>query len=171
VYILDKLDWKFVNEIIWRIGWVSGYKTQANKLIRNHDTIFYYSKGKNFTFNKEFIPYATDYTRRDGKKPTGKGYPLEDTWNCCKADSLNSIAIVSFSKEKIGYPTQKPLALMERIIKASSNEGDIVLDAFCGGGTTLVAAQRLNRRFIGIDQSVMAITVSRGRIEKSLEEN
>jgi SAM-dependent methyltransferase len=70
------------------------------------------------------------------------------------------------SKERIGYPTQKPLALLDRIIKASSNEGDIVLDAFCGGGTTLVAAQRLGRKFIGIDQSVRAIAVSRARLER-----
>jgi DNA modification methylase len=71
-------------------------------------------------------------------------------------------------KERIGYPTQKPLALMDRIIKASSNEGDVVLDAFCGGGTTLVAAQRLGRKFIGIDQSEQAIAVSRARLENDL---
>ncbi len=69
-------------------------------------------------------------------------------------------------KEEIGYPTQKPEKLLERIIKASSNEGDLVLDPFAGGGTTLVVADKLNRRWIGIDQSVQAIKVSEMRLEK-----
>jgi DNA modification methylase len=72
--------------------------------------------------------------------------------------------VASQSKERIGYPTQKPLALLERIIKISSNEGDVVLDAFCGSGTTLVAARRLGRKFIGIDQSERAIAISRTRL-------
>ena len=72
-------------------------------------------------------------------------------------------------KERIGYPTQKPEALMERIIKASSNPGDIVLDAFCGGGTTPAVARRLGRKFIGIDQSVRAIAVSKARLEKQTD--
>ena len=78
--------------------------------------------------------------------------------------SLNSVA-----KERIGYPTQKPEALMERIIKASSNPGDVVLDAFCGGGTTPAVARRLGRKFIGIDQSVRAIAVSKARLEKQTD--
>jgi SAM-dependent methyltransferase len=82
-------------------------------------------------------------------------------------DDVWDIPIVR-GKEAIGYPTQKPLALMERIIKATSNENDVVLDAFCGGGTTLVAAAKLNRRFIGIDQSVQAIKVSQARLENTL---
>jgi hypothetical protein len=68
--------------------------------------------------------------------------------------------------EIIGYPTQKPEALLERIIKASSNEGDVVLDAFVGGGTTVAVADRLNRKWIGIDQSVQAIKVSEARLDK-----
>jgi len=72
--------------------------------------------------------------------------------------------INAMSKERIGYPTQKPEALLERIIKASSNEGDVVLDCFCGGGTTIAVADRLNRKWIGIDQSVQAIKVSEQRI-------
>jgi site-specific DNA-methyltransferase (adenine-specific) len=87
-----------------------------------------------------------------------KGTLLGNLWN-------DVPPIASKSKERIGYPTQKPLALLDRIIKASSNEGDVVLDAFCGGGTTLVAAQRLGRKFIGIDQSEQAIAISRKRLE------
>ncbi len=72
----------------------------------------------------------------------------------------------SQAKERIGYPTQKPEALLERIIKASSNEGDVVLDCFLGGGTTVAVADRLGRNWIGIDQSVQAIKVSEFRLNR-----
>ena len=149
----------FRNEIVWRIGWVSGFKTQKRGWIRNHDILLYYtmSKKANERFNKEYIPYPDGYTRRDGDKPTGKGIPIEDTWNCSEKDILDSIMIKSFSVEKLGYPTQKPRSLLERIIKASSNPGDIVLDPFAGCGTTIDAAQRLGRRWIGVDISSFAI--------------
>ena len=70
-------------------------------------------------------------------------------------------------KERLGYPTQKPLSLLERIIQASSNEGDIVLDAFCGCGTTIDAAERLNRKWIGIDVSIHAVYLIKKRLESS----
>lgn len=158
---------RFRNEIVWRIGWVSGYKTQKKGWIRNHDTLLYYTKSDTATFNKEYIPYPEGYARRDGQKPTGKGVPIEDTWNCSRADELNSIMIMSFSQEKIGYPTQKPEKLLERIIKASSNKGDVVLDPFCGCGTTVAVAQRLGRRWIGIDITYLAIDVIAKRLEAS----
>lgn len=69
--------------------------------------------------------------------------------------------------ERLGYPTQKPEALLERIIHSSSNEGDLVLDPFCGSGTTLVVAQRLNRRWIGIDSSPLAVSLAKHRLEES----
>ena len=143
----------FRNEIVWRIGWVSGYKTQKRGWIRNHDILLYYAMSNEAAdaFNKEFLPYPDGYRRRDGKLPKGKGVPIEDTWNCNPADSLDSIMIKSFSKEKTGYATQKPLALYERIIRASSNPGEFVLDPFCGCATTLVAAERLGRQWAGID--------------------
>ena len=71
------------------------------------------------------------------------------------------------AEERIGYPTQKPLALLERIIKASSNEGDVVLDPFCGCGTAVVAAQKLNRKWIGIDITHLAINLMRNRLKDS----
>ena len=143
----------FRNEIVWRIGWVSGYKTQKRGWIRNHDTLLYYvmSDKANQRFNKEYLPYPPGYLRRDGNPPKGKGIPIEDTWNCSAGDILDSIMIKSFSTEKTGYPTQKPLALYERIIKASSNPGDMVLDPFCGCATTPVAAERLGRQWVGMD--------------------
>ena len=154
----------FQRDIIWRIGWVSGYKTKANNWIRNHDNILYYTKSSKFTFNKEYILYPADYVRRDGKKPTGIGIPIEDTWNCSNLDTLNSIQIMSFSKEKIGYDTQKPKALIERIIKASSNEGDTVADYYLGSGTTAVVCKELNRNFIGCDINPKAIELTKTRL-------
>ena len=156
----------FRNEIVWRIGWVSGYKSQKKGWIRNHDILLYYLKSPKATsyFNKEYILYTHDYVRRDGKRPTGKGIAIEDTWNCSSADILDSMMIKSFSTEKLGYPTQKPLALLERIIRASSHEGDVVLDPFCGCGTTIHAAQNLGRYWIGIDVCVNACKVIEERI-------
>ena len=158
----------FRNEIIWRIGWVSGYKTQKRGWIRNHDVILYYVKTSEAVnaFNKEYIPYPQGYVRRDGQPPKGKGVPMEDTWNCSAADVLNSIMIMSFSGEKRGYPTQKPVALLERIIKASSPPQGLVLDPFCGCGTTLHAAEKHGRQWIGVDISKFSVGLMRDRILK-----
>lgn len=87
------------------------------------------------------------------------GVPLQDLWS--DVDPINARAA-----ERLGYPTQKPLALLERIIEASSNPGDVVLDPFCGCGTTIDAAQRLGRRWIGIDVTEVAIRIIRDRLEK-----
>jgi site-specific DNA-methyltransferase (adenine-specific)/adenine-specific DNA-methyltransferase len=164
--VLDEVfgEHNFQREIVWRIGWVSGFKTQAKNWIRNHDVILFYTRGAQFIFNKIYIPYPDDYVRRDGSPPTGSGYPLEDTWNCSDIDRLDSIQIMSFSGEKMGFPTQKNENLLERIIRASSNEGDIVLDAFVGSGTTLAVAEKLGRRWIGIDSSKLAIYISQRRL-------
>lgn len=186
VHILDKIfgDKNFVNEIIWCYS--VGGKSKRN-FARKHDSIFFYSKTNNYYFNGT----ASGALRNTGKrswggkirkdsqghlyqdkvvKATGKHYIYyldepkipEDWWI-----DINSLQ--SQSKERIGYPTQKPEALLERIIKASSNPGDVVLDAFCGGGTTPAVARRLGRKFIGIDQSVRAIAVSNARMEKQTD--
>ena len=154
----------FRNEIVWRIGWVSGYKTQKEGWIRNHDLILYYTQTEVSTFNKEFIPYPKGYTRRDGKRPTGSGMPIEDTWNCNQVDIMDSIMIKSFSTEKRGFPTQKNENLLERTIKASSNEGDLVLDCFAGSGTTAAVAEKLGRRWIAADMGRFAISTTRKRL-------
>ena len=153
----------FRNEIVWRIGWVSGFKTKAYRWIRNHDVILYYSMSNTCVFNKEYLPYADGYTRR-GEQTTGKGLAIEDTWNCSEHDKMESILIQSWYKERNGYPTQKPLKLYSRIIKASSNQGDVVLDPFCGSGTTLEAAKLLGRRWIGIDMNPEAIEITSKRL-------
>ncbi len=161
----------FRNEIVWRIGWVSGFKTQKRGWIRNHDILLYYVKSEAAAkrFNKEYLPYPPDYVRRDGKKPTGKGFPIEDTWNCSTGDILDSIMIKSFSSEKSGYPTQKPIALYRRMIEASSNPGEVVLDPFCGCATTLIAAEQAGRQWIGIDLWDEALGVVRDRVEKECQ--
>jgi len=144
----------FQREIIWRIGWISGYKSAGNNWVRNHDSILFYSRNKNnLDFYKRYIPYSKNYTRRDGSKPDGEGYPYEDTWNCNELDQLNSIAIISFSKEKVGnFKGQKNEALIQRILEAHTKREDIVLDFFSGTGTTASVAQKMGRRWIMVEQ-------------------
>ncbi|EQB68028.1 MAG: hypothetical protein AMDU5_GPLC00018G0005 [Thermoplasmatales archaeon Gpl] len=158
--VLDEVfrSGKFQREIIWRIGWISGYKSKASNWIRNHDVILYYTKNPNdFIFNKQYIKYPKGYKRRDGVEPEGEGYPIEDTWDSNEIDQMPSIQIMSLSKEKTGFPTQKNENLLERIIRASSNQGDIVLDCFAGSGTTGAVAEKLNRRWVMVDSSKLAI--------------
>jgi site-specific DNA-methyltransferase (adenine-specific) len=88
------------------------------------------------------------------------GVPVQNLWDDVPA--LNNR-----SREMLGYPTQKPLALLERVITASSNEGDVVLDPFCGCGTTVDAAQALNRRWIGIDITHLAISLMKHRLTRT----
>jgi len=162
----------FQREVVWRIGWISGYKSAAKNWIRNHDTILFYVKNPgDFVFNKEYVPYPADYERRGGQKPTGQGYPIEDVWNAnpfefalTGEDSLDSIQIKSFSTEKTGYGTQKNESVLRRIVTASSNPGDLIADFFCGSGTAMAVAEKTGRRWIGCDLGRWAIHVSRKRL-------
>lgn len=147
----------FVREIIWRIGWVSGFKSVANNWVRNHDTILYYARNRDrVLFNKKYIPYPPDYERWGGR-PKGRGLAIEDVWGVFPGEGVTSLQVVSYSGENTDYPTQKPEGLLLRILEASSNEGDIVLDAFAGSGTTLAVAEKVGRRWIGIDCGKLAI--------------
>ena len=161
----------FQREIIWRIGWVSGFKTADKNWIRNHDTILFYSKNKDhLDFYKKYIPYSKNYVRRDGSKPEGEGYPYEDTWNCSDLDQLHSIAIVSFTKEKVGdFKGQKNESLIKRIVDAHTKEGDIVLDFFSGTGTTASVAHKLKRQWITVEQIDEQIDKQIGRLKKVLK--
>ncbi|KAA3615634.1 MAG: site-specific DNA-methyltransferase [Calditrichaeota bacterium] len=87
-----------------------------------------------------------------------EGTPVDDTW-------IDILPVQSQSGELLGYPTQKPLSLLERILKASSNEGDVVLDPFCGCGTTIAAAQKLNRKWLGIDITHLSIALQKYRLK------
>jgi hypothetical protein len=100
----------------------------------------------------------TGYPRQKFYLDESKGVPLQDVWT-----DIRSLS--GAHRERLGYPTQKPLALLERIIRSSSNPGDVVLDPFCGCGTTVIAAQTLARRWIGIDITYIAVDLMRRRLE------
>jgi len=130
-------------------------------------------KGRYWAYSKEnmenFYREGLLYFPKNNGTPSFKRYldtmpgaPLQDVW-----DDIN--VLPSLSKERIGYPTQKPEALLERIIKMASNEGDIVLDPFAGGGTTIAVAEKWGRRWIGIDQSPMAVKVTEFRLQKQAD--
>lgn len=165
----------FQREIIWRIGWLSGYKTKDKNWIRNHDTILYYSKNyQHLTFNKYYIE------KSDFKKiATGPAerYPIEDVWNGNEYDDLNSIAIVSFSGETVSkmlnpddeVKGQKSEKLLERIIKAHTNEADIVMDFFGGSGTTAAVAQKMKRQFIVCEQLDKHVDIMLRRQKKVIQ--
>lgn len=160
----------FQREIIWRIGWVSGYKTKINNWIRNHDTILFYSKNADLMeFNKKYIPYPEGYVRRDGNPPDGKGFPVEDTWNCSENDILNSIQLESFNTEKTGFITQKNENLIQRIVEASSNKDEYVMDFCLGAGTTAAVCHKLNRKYIGIEQMEDQIITIIDRLKKVVD--
>ncbi len=154
----------FRREVVWRSGWVSGFKTKTRNWIRNHDVLLYYLKDRkaDWTFNKDkaYRPHAEGYERRGGGE-NPKGVAIDDVWD---EVPLYSPWIKSFSQEKLGYATQKPKALLERIIDVSSNPGDTVLDPFCGCGTTIDAAQELGRNWIGIDITHLAVNLIRYRL-------
>ena len=165
----------FQREIIWRIGWLSGYKTADNNWIRNHDTILFYSKDANsLIFNKYYIP-KSEY--KDIAKGSSERYPIEDVWNGNEYDDLNSIAIVSYSGETVSkmlnsedeVKGQKSEKLIERIIRAHTTEGDIVLDFFCGTGTTGAVAMKMKRKFILIEQLDKHVDISLRRVTKVIE--
>lgn len=159
----------FVTEIIWRIGWVSGFKSRAARFIRNHETIYHHGRSPRPFFVKRWLPHPPGYERRgsDGP-PKGPGYPLEDTWNCGPLDRLDSIQLKSFSKEKVGRRelTQKNEDLLERVVLSSSREGDLVLDPFLGSGTTAAAAHKLGRRWVGLELGATQAAHARPRLAR-----
>ncbi|MFA5748397.1 MAG: site-specific DNA-methyltransferase, partial [Candidatus Absconditabacterales bacterium] len=159
--ILDEIfgEYNFRNHIARGYQWGGVGKTQfANK----HDDILRYTKSGKRTFNEKEMrePYKTKDTRRHNNED---GKLLRDIWD--DIPIINTIA-----KERNGYPTQKPEQLLERIIKASSNKGDIVLDAFAGSGTTFAVAEKLGRKRIGIDCGKLAIYTIQNRLMNLGEE-
>ncbi len=167
----------FQREVIWNLPGISGYKSLLNGYVRGHESILYYSKSEKIKFNKEYLPYddkqlkrfsSLDETGRRYKSITktrriyldeAKGVPVSDVWS-----DIATFQTIVNSPEIVDYPTQKPEALLERIIKASSNEGDLVADFFCGSGTTGAVAEKLGRRWIMADLGRFAIHTSRKRL-------
>lgn len=181
--ILDKVfgSDNFRSEIIWT------YRRWSNSrrgLLPAHQNILYYTKSSKFMFNTIYTEYSPStnidqilqqrerdadgksvYKRdSDGRtiaNGSKRGVPLGDVWDI---PYLNPKA-----RERVGYPTQKPILLLEKIISISSNPGDTVLDPFCGSGTTLVAAKLLGRKYMGIDTSCDACELSQSRLENPVK--
>ena len=175
--LLDDIFGKenFRNEIVWKY---TGSLQPKRDFARKHDIIYRYSKSDDLTYNPVYVPYSEGtinrfdhedengrfkITYRDGKEYKTymkEGKPIEDVW----IDDIQDIPIImKNAKENTGYSTQKPEVLLERIIKASSNEGDLVCDFFGGSGTTAAVAERLGRRWITCDIGKPASLVMRKR--------
>ncbi|MBT9165025.1 MAG: DNA adenine methyltransferase YhdJ [candidate division WS2 bacterium] len=168
--MLDEIfsERNFQNEIIW------SYKTgglSEKRWARKHDTILFYTKQDNFVFNviKE-KSYLDDTFFKPWQKKSKELGIQQDNKGMFRLVSPRDVWDINVlhphSDERLGYPTQKPEALLERIIKASSNEGDLVLDPFCGCGTAMAVAHRLKRKWVGIDISPTAIGLVEERLEK-----
>ncbi len=170
----------FQREIIWGFENISGFKSIANNWIRAHDTVLFYTKGKDFSFSKQFNKYSEKYlknfdkTDEDGRKywqwsknvrryldEIKEGIPVGDVWDIKYENNMSAF--------RTNYPTQKPEALLERIIQASSNEGDIVADFFVGSGTTSAVAQKLGRRWIACDINLGAIQTTAKRLNQIIQ--
>ena len=144
---------KLINEIIWGFQWGGVGK---NEFAKKHANIYWYSKSSNWIFNDQEM--REDYKTADERWHNHKeGKLLRDLWD-------DIPVINTMSTERTGYPTQKPEALLERIIKASSIEGDIVLDCFAGSGTTAAVAEKLGRRWISCDVGKLSIYTQQKRL-------
>lgn len=137
---------RFVNHLIW---WYGLGGSSPRRFARKHDDILFYARSERYHFDPPRVPATSNRMRGQLKKAT---------------DVLAIPAINNQAKERTGYPTQKPLALLELLIRACSPPNGIVLDPFCGSGTTCVAARKLGRRSIGIDISADAVHVAQQRL-------
>ena len=178
----------FRNEIVWRK--YGGHKNTARvRFTTEHDTLLFYSMSNKYTFNQVFRPLSEQtikgeykYIDEDGRRysiPRGRKF-RQGVVKRVYLDTHPGVAIGNLwtekeltmqgkDNERTGYPTQKPLALLDRIIKASSNEGNMVLDPFCGCATACVAAERLHRHWVGIDISPSAEDITKLRLTEEAE--
>ncbi len=169
--VLDDLFGRsnFMNEIVWhyRTGGLS-----RGWFARKHDTILVYARrlGKHRFHVLRQGEYRTDGLKRDSQgrpyKSTKKGRLYFSAEGPALTDVWDVPFLSTVSKERVGWPTQKPQALLERIIRASSNPGDLVADFFCGSGTTLAAAQVLGRQWLGCDVSPEAVRIAQRRLSR-----
>lgn len=146
---------RFLNEIIWAYDYGG---RPRDKWPRKHDNILWYAKGREWVFNRDEIdriPYMAPGLVGAEKAARGK-LPTDVWW---------FTIVPTNSRERTGYPTQKPERLLERIVRASSRPGDLVMDFFAGSGTTGVVAKRLGRRWLLVDESEEAVRISERRLE------
>jgi site-specific DNA-methyltransferase (adenine-specific) len=153
----------FRNEIVWC------YKTGGashRHFSKKHDLLFFYTKGDQYTFHalkeKSYMMHRYGFKKSEFLRDERGEY----TWVYMK-DVWDIPALGAADGQRLGYPTQKPEALLERIIRASSDEGELVLDPFCGSGTTLATAQRLGRGWIGIESNYLGIAYQRYRLAQA----
>jgi site-specific DNA-methyltransferase (adenine-specific) len=167
----------FRNEVIWRYR---RWPAKSRRFQRMHDVLLFYtarpaashtfnvlygyerlaeSTLKTFGTRKQQADFSSGHRKPSTVDEETKGPPLSDVWEIG--------VIAPISKERLGYPTQKPLELLDRVIRASSNPGDLVLDPFCGCGTTIEASERLGRRWIGIDIASAAIEIIEERFRRA----
>jgi DNA modification methylase len=135
----------FVNHLIWRYG-LGG--SSPRRFARKHDDILFYAKGPAYHFQPPRVPATSNRMRGQFKKAT---------------DVLDIPSINNMSSERVGFPTQKPLQLLQLLVNACCPPSGIVLDPFSGSGTTLVAAAKSGRPFIGIDRDERAVAIARNR--------
>ena len=166
------------NELVW--GYPPGGKAPKRAFHRKHDTLLFYARGSENRFEHQYRPLSesqrakfskVDENGRRFKQYRGhqrtyldnvKGSPVPDWW--ADVPSLGQ----TLGRERVGYPTQKPLALLDRIIRASTHESDLVLDPFCGCATACVSAERLGRQWVGIDLSEQAAKLVNRRLRAEL---
>jgi site-specific DNA-methyltransferase (adenine-specific) len=151
---------RFLNEIVWSYDF--GGRAR-DRWPRKHDTLYWYAKGDRWTFNRDDIdrlPYMAPSLVGPEKAAFGK-LPTDVWW---------FTIVPTNGSERTGYPTQKPERLLERILRASSNPGDYVVDFFAGSGTTGVVAARLGRRFLLVDSSPEAVRIARERLSRAPSE-
>ena len=153
-----------------RLCGITKQGVSKRRFARKHDTVILYSKSKDYAFNPDAVkvPRSKKSLER-AKNPKGARIATDNTEKLAMDVWIDIPAMNPMAKERTGYPTQKPLALLERIIKASSNEGDMVLDPFCGCATACVAAERLQRHWIGIDISPSAEDITKLRLTEEVD--
>jgi len=164
----------FKNEIIWCY---TAPSKVASYFPRKHDVIFFYTKSDppKMNFDEIRVPYSKESLSRAERNVTKKGGTIYDHVELNENGKIPEdwwADIVPASRkpgERLGYPTQKPLALLERIIKVSSNEGDIILDIYCGCGTTIAVAEHLKRKWIGVDITYQSISLILKRLEEHFD--
>ena len=170
----------FRNEVVWRYR---RWPARAHRFQRMHDALLFYTAtpGASHTFHtlygyetlaastlktfgtkKQRADFSSGHRKPSVEDAETAGPPMSDVWE---------VGVVApIAKERTGYPTQKPEALLERVIRASSNPGDVVLDPFCGCGTTIAVAERLGRRWLGIDREPIATSLVRKRMQGAVFE-
>ena len=158
----------FRNEIIWSYQTGGASKRHYAK---KHDIILFYSKSDTYFIDLRNIKVPrTEKSLARARNPIGARITVDDTEKL-PTDVIDIPALNPMAKERTGYPTQKPLALLERIIAASSKEGGVVLDPFCGCATTCIAAEKLGRQWIGIDISIKAYELVQTRAKDEVWDN